>query len=73
MGRTERPINVTIVGEITEIHQKSWAERLTIILEMQYGVEGCRQILEELKKSKEDIWEKDIYNIMDREDMKSQM
>lgn len=55
MGRIERPINVTIVGEITERHQKAWAERLTMILETQYGVEGCRQILEELKKSKEDI------------------
>jgi anti-anti-sigma regulatory factor len=50
MGRIEKPITVTIVGEITEEHQKAWAERLTMILETQYGVEGCRQILEELKK-----------------------
>lgn len=50
MKRNERPINVTIVGEITEQHQRAWAERLAIILEKQYGVEGCRQILEALKK-----------------------
>ena len=50
MGRTERPITVTVVGEITEQHQRAWAERLAIILEKQYGVEGCKQILESLKK-----------------------
>lgn len=50
MKRDERPITVTIVGEITEKHQIAWAERLSIILEKQYGIEGCKQILEGLKK-----------------------
>lgn len=50
MAKTERPINVTIVGEITEKHQKAYYERLAMIFEMQYGVEVCKQILEELRK-----------------------
>ena len=50
MGRTERPITVTIVGEITEAHQRAWAERLAMICEMQYGIEGCKQILAGLEK-----------------------
>lgn len=54
MGRTERPITVTIVGKITEAHQRACAERLAMIFEMQYGVEGCKQILEGLKSKEED-------------------
>ena len=49
MKRNEKPITVTIIGEITEKHQRIWAEKLAIILEKQYGLEGCRQILEALR------------------------
>ncbi|HBJ2622351.1 TPA: hypothetical protein LA827_002094 [Clostridium botulinum] len=50
MGKFDKEITVEIVGEITKEHQKAWAERLVIILQKQYGTEGCKQISAALKE-----------------------